>query len=101
MPPLLTHYAERYGEIVKTGIGIAAAFSGESREQIMQRLQTGNFDGLRQEIINLLKAVLLDSFSAQTGKQVVNFSGNGIIVNTIALAAYIAYRSELRFKQSA
>ena len=97
----LTYYAEQYGEIIKTGIGLAAALSRESREQIIRRFQTGNFDRLDQRLVNLLKAVLLDEYAAKTGNQVVGFTNKGIVINAVALAAYMAYRSEMRIQASA
>ncbi|MBI3307258.1 MAG: hypothetical protein HYZ84_05600 [Candidatus Omnitrophica bacterium] len=97
----LHHYAQKYGNFVETGIAIASALSGESRTQIIQRLTNRKFDGLDNRVVNLLKAVLLDQFSADSGQQVFSFSTNGVVVNVMALAAYLSYQSELRFKASA
>lgn len=91
----LSYYTEQYGELVKTGIAIAAAKSKESRVQIISRLEIRNFDGLDQDVINLLNAIL------QISNQVVSFGKNGIIVNAVAIAAFIAYRAEMRIKASA
>ena len=103
LPQEVQFYALKLGYLAQAGIAVAAGLSGETREMIINRLRTGNYDGLSQEAAQLLNGVLLRQFvqSAGAEKAVRIDDNNNVWIQSVAMAAYLQFRAEQRVKEAA
>lgn len=92
-------YAERLSTVMEFTVGLAAALSGETRDQMIERLRARNFDGLSQDALALLEAALLDQSGVQN---VIGVGPQGqILIAAVAVQLHLERLAQERLGRSA
>lgn len=95
------YYAELYASLTSTGLAVASALTGETREQIVERFKTRNFEGLTPEVARLLEALLLKQYGDETGPVLIISGDNRVLTSAAAMKVYLEFRAEEQLARSA
>jgi len=100
MSDIERYFVAKYLQTVQEVLAVATALSKESKEKILGRLRTGDFEGLNPQVIKLLEAVRLKEYEAKIGNVFVVENGQ-VLLSPLALKFDLDRRTQERIAVAA